>query len=939
VTQHDREPGGYLNTLAFRCTPALVGDDSVYVRHLDKETEKLWSDFDWQCKQRYGDEAAQAPYSIATTVLSVISGGYVYFDPDYRGPFLASREPLDDDLLRRVFTLTYRLALGEQIDAIDLRTSPELAKRIAGTTEHRYSLAEFLMPRADTQPTAPNWVFRTVAWGLSQRMADEPWAISDSRKITLRPDTTGGLVAIDDPWQNEQGGRFAVSRTALRLKTLPNMAVPILIVTSRVTRISSSLVFSRTALAVQPGAGRPVLEVSLNGRGGARTINRLALEALGRLKMDYSILRTIAKRSRAEQQLLTEAKEQGGKARFPREHPGQVWPILPRNYFFPIGIGTGMQHLRLLHKHFHDVFGDLAEPLVIRETDMTLPHRPTDPERVTRKELERRKEERATSGSKEPLQARGSAFPQPESIRAAVEAAGFTKLRIACLWYRDETRLRMLDTLCKTYGVDPSGLDPHDGQEFSLHADKITAVFHVASDFLKPGGPDGRQQALSKIGASLLSHDGVLVGAWCETQIPAADDAPNGADGDLDDLDAKHQTKTILAGLGVPTQYILGKNAQGVIHPKAKDHPAEMALLDLYRSLGIIDDRIANALQPQPQHSAYAVDRVAHVGFHVRQQNKRKGEVGSAKVVITASALVRPLLPGGVWTLLGWSSTRPQWQPYRLAQTDFHTTAYPQENGGKKTYRQRWDDAAETIELALSDLAEELDGVSYVVTIDELAGRRMWDGLQNVRQGSSPQDRNSRYWLPGSSLGHDERPDAVIRVNIADDDVPPPVSTTRVLKSRDDTKEGETTRVLYQVATDFSTPVWILCNVPRAYDGDGAGRLGSKYTRWDAKPSVQSDKKEERRKGEMPQNWYSMTATEIFPIVCGAGVSQEALAIATAQLCHQTLFWSDRSRFPVPLHAARQMDLDHPQYRRTAAPEEQQTTEPGSDEAATAPEE
>src|SRR5262245_15229080 len=93
VSQPDREPGNYLNTLAYRCTPALVGDDAWYLRHLDNETEKLWNDFDKQCKKRYGDEAAQAPYSIATTVLSVLNGGYVYFDPDYRDPFLASREP------------------------------------------------------------------------------------------------------------------------------------------------------------------------------------------------------------------------------------------------------------------------------------------------------------------------------------------------------------------------------------------------------------------------------------------------------------------------------------------------------------------------------------------------------------------------------------------------------------------------------------------------------------------------------------------------------------------------------------------------------------------------------------------------------------------------------------------------------------------------------
>ncbi|GAA1774222.1 hypothetical protein GCM10009681_52180 [Luedemannella helvata] len=88
----------------------------------------------------------------------------------------------------------------------------------------------------------------------------------------------------------------------------------------------------------------------------------------------------------------------------------------------------------------------------------------------------------------------------------------------------------------------------------------------------------------------------------------------------------------------------------------------------------------------------------------------------------------------------------------------------------------------------------------------------------------------------------------------------------------------------------------------------------------------------------MPQIWYSMTATEIFPIVNDGKISPEALAIAAVQLCHQTLFWSDRARYPVPLHAAKQMDLDHPQFRRTALPDEQETAEPGSEDAtATAP--
>ncbi|WP_434592023.1 RNaseH domain-containing protein [Streptomyces sp. A5-4] len=936
MTQQDREPGKYLNTLAFRCTPELVGDAAVHVRHFDEATWKLWDDFDRLCKKKFRNDSAQAPYSIATTVLNMTNGGYVYFDPDRRAPFLASLQPLDDKLLRRVFTLAYHLALGQDVSTIDLTAPPELAKRFADTPEHKYSLATYLQTTKNAQPKAPNWLYRTVAWQLSQQLATEPWAISDSRTVKLRPDTTGGLAAFNDPWTNEQGGRYALSRTALNLKTLPNVANPVLLLTSRVTRISSSLVFSNTALAEQPGQNHPLLEVMLNGRGGARTINRLALQALGRLEVDYSVLRAIDKRSQAEQKLLAEAakaKAEGKEPpRFPSEHPGQVWPILPKNFSFPVGTGPGMQHLRLLHQHFTKVFDTEAVPLEAREVRMSLPHRPTDPENISKTEYLRRKAERKAHPEPKtlgPIRKRGTLFPTPASIFASVEAAGFKKLRIVCLWYRDDARLRMLDTFCKSFDLDPEGLDRENGEELRLHGDQIVAEFHHAPDFLKPGPSGGRRDALAATGAPIRSQNGVLVAAWCETEIPTSAVAEEYAGISLDDLDAKPQTRNILGDLGVPSQYLRGQDEKGVVFkPKAKDHPAEMALLDLYRSLGIVDDRIADALRPEK--AGYPVDRIAHVGIHVRQQNRRKGEFGQPKVVITASALVPPQATGGTWTMLGWSSTRPEWQAYHFAQPAFHASAYPEGTGDKKTYRQRWDDAAETVERALADLADELDGTPYVVTVDEPASRRMWDGLQNMRQGGSPGDGNSRYWLPGITLDRDDRPQAVVRINIDSEAVPQPVSTTRFVKAKDsEPVEQDTATTLYQVTPDFGAPAWILCNVPRAFDGDGAGRLGSKYTRWDAKASVFSDKKEDRRKGEMPQNWYSMTASEIYPLACAAGVSEKALAITTAKLCHQSQFWDGRSRFPVPLHAAKQMDLDHPQYRRTAAPEEKLSLELG----------
>jgi RNaseH domain of pPIWI_RE len=319
----------------------------------------------------------------------------------------------------------------------------------------------------------------------------------------------------------------------------------------------------------------------------------------------------------------------------------------------------------------------------------------------------------------------------------------------------------------------------------------------------------------------------------------------------------------------------------------------------------------------------------------VRQQNRRPGESGQPKVVITAAALVPPAADGETWTMLGWSSTRPEWKPYRLAQSAFFASAYPQDTGDRKNYRQRWDDAADIVEQALADLAEELGDIPYVITVDEQSSRRMWDGLQNIRQGDSPRNGGSRYWLPGRTLSPAERPRAVIRVNAEDDEVPQPVGATQIARAKGSTPvERETAKTLYQVSTDFGNPVWLLCNVPRAYDGANSDRLGSKYTRWDAKRSVYSENPAERRKSEMAQNWYAMTGTVIYPLACADGVPEEALAITTAKLCHQAQFRDGRSTFPVPLHAAKRMDLDHPQYRRTVAPEEKPAEEPGVPEAA-----
>ncbi|MCZ9341048.1 RNAseH domain-containing protein, partial [Streptomyces sp. TRM76130] len=104
-----------------------------------------------------------------------------------------------------------------------------------------------------------------------------------------------------------------------------------------------------------------------------------------------------------------------------------------------------------------------------------------------------------------------------------------------------------------------------------------------------------------------------------------------------------------------------------------------------------------------------------------------------------------------------------------------------------------------------------------------------------------------------------------MRINKDMDELPRPIRVSH--RSVDGTvaRTNKVTNLLYQVTPDFGSPTWLLATVPPQFDGAGAGRLGEAITRWSA--SHGSSDAENRRKNEVRPNWYSMTATEIYPII------------------------------------------------------------------------
>ena len=883
-----------LDVLAYRCTPALLAGADVYLREFPQGVRSMWKilERNYLDRTKHTDQA-QAPYSVITNALRCLTGGYAYFDP--KKLFLVTGAPINDDLLQDTFTLFCGLTAGEHIDDIDLTSPAALAERIAQTPQETRTLAEYLTRTEAGQPDAPPWVYKSATWHLSRQLTMDPWTV-DGQNITLHPDSDGGFVAWDQPWPNKSRTAFAFARGRMTMKTHPNIKDPLILLSASATRLKKNMAYARTVLAAQAEQGRPIIEVEMAGRGRIRSISRMSLEVLARLGMDQSILHAIQQRADDERKELEAATAEKRKPRPLDTEPGNIRPIQSKNYKFSVGRGVGMHFLRELDQKFRGVLGDAAQQPGIY----------VDLNAFKRRNI---KEE--------------GLLPKPSDVQRSLTAMGMNHLRLVCLWYRDENRMRMIRGLADAYDLPRDTLDPVEGVPVSLYGSTISAVFHRVPQFLEHGPTSGSSADIAQL-AALTPEPGVLIGVWAETAYTDHDDdideddeanaSTAAAPRQLpEDQDAKYRSRRTLADRDIVSQFIKESTSDS-----DTDHPAQLAQLDLYRSLGIIDHRIDDVMVDTIAPGLTASD-VAHCGIHVRRQSKRKGE-RSPRICITATALKPPTTPGGAWTLLGWSYTDRKWKPYHQAQAQFHAQDYP---AGKLTEElvdtdQGGKVVAKLIDDALGKLVAEIEYMPYTVTVDGFAARRLWDGLHNNKQGMK--GKAGTTWLPGHTLPLKERPIAVIRVNKNPAELPIPIRTTKLVADGEATKGTDTTNALCRIDVDFGEPVWLLTTVPLQYDGAGAGRLGATKTRWTA--DFGSNVKGELRKNEAKANWYSMNTTEIYVIPSTPDIDTSALARMTARLCTQSLGWTRRTRYPVQLHAANQMDLDHPQFRRSARGED-----------------
>jgi hypothetical protein len=857
-----------LSMLAFPLTGVLLGDVVTY--DLPAEAQRHWDDLLARYRQVTGSNG-NLPYSALATALRAATGAHINLYPrskDKSPRTLIASAPLSEADVGDAIRIWEQAVLGTERDAISFRYASKLADAISQVSPTITHLADGLT-RPGGQPSAPDWMFDVASWHAAQRIAAQPWPIDD-RQVRFRVDTNGDLLVWDcdllwsHQWPKSPQPRYAAARLRLSMETIPWISDPILAISPSVLRIANRLSTARNAWLEPNDPRAPLLDLRLTGRSGHKDVDyhaRLILEVWTRL--------------RGEQPLIPATVDLSGP-------PGRLRPVIPTGIRYPIGRGLGMHVMRELLVHTTEVLG--MPPVTVSK--------------VTGHQFHRRPQR---EGGRDPE------LLNPDTIGATIAASGTRRLRLVVLYRSSHTRRRIQNLLAHHFAVPTlASAQVLDGIETHLAGEAVSVVFCEARDLLEHGEHGQRRTLLSQVEA-LYPADGTRVVALCETEYDKNEWAVRRFKArydttvqDPDKTDAKHVVNKLLAYNGVASQFLATKpanqsgggvlmSAEDIAVAVKDDHAGHAAIADLLRSAGLVNARLGDALA----HGRQGVSTPhAYVGLHIREQKKNR-----RRLSISLAALIPD---GDQWTAWGyaWSphpvTRKTGWMRYADAAVAYRSSELIR--GSRHTM---WDEGlADMINVALDQLVGQLHEIPYVLMVPGEGSRTIWPGLANRNLGLSADNAgrvHGKLPLPGPAR---KPPAAVVRVT-------PIPGGIRPVPGAAGPKAPKTTNALYEHDQTGQDAVLVLATVPRQYDGSsGRRRVGSDHSRWTATAA------------EQPLTWYAHTCTEI--LVRGAAEGQaQRYGIATARLCDHAISWDGRTSYPAPLHLARQMDRDHPEYRRT----------------------
>ncbi|MFD6150208.1 RNaseH domain-containing protein [Streptomyces sp. NPDC060243] len=907
-----------MSMLAAPLTRELMG--AVWLYRFPDKIEHEWKKLRDIYRGKTGSNA-NLPYTGLLTVLRASGATSATLNPTSKSrppQFLALSKKLSPAHLRAAVALWEQALLQTPADEISLAYRSDLADLFASVEPEHVAVWDHvrLGPRA---VDADGWVWDAASSNLATLVAQSDLTV-DGRTVPLRPDTENNVMVWDTDhlWSNNwldarpvrdkkndesvtsPAGEnqepeewkvrryYAALRVEVAMKSLHSLPVPLVVMTPRVSRLSNQINSARTAWWAPRSPTRPLLCLNLGGKGKYTHLehtSRLALDAWVRL-MDEPVF---PRGPQATEFLPESALDLSGE-------PGNFRALIPFSSSSPLGKGVGLHTVAALAEHLSQVTGrDLVCGRQVAKV-LSVAARKTE-------------------------YGRDTTLLDDADLQDIMAAAGCSKLRILGLYEHQEMRTRMQRLLAYHFNRPElaDGMPDDEVVELDCHTE---VLLHRAPELLSHGTHHDRRGALTDALPGLDAQDtGVL--ALVETEYNAKEwgrqrrAAHRKEEGAVDPytLDAKPEVSRHLARHGVLAQFLTPttkklrskKKEREATTPLealgmelAADFPGHMAIGDMLRAAGLVHPRLTRAIST----GGGLKDRVAHLGLHMRAQlgDKHRIRTEEPKLMWILTAFV-PI--GEQWKALAYLPAgrggSGGWFNYARAQGLSRSHPIPEGSRGDHTLSRR-------IDHALLELSRYLEG-GYVLYVSGDSTRPVWPLLSNKNADLLPGNDGlvgNRPALPGSTLPPEHRPRAVIRTtSSADPSIPVPALFHEIDEDGNASDGDKTSNALFQL--DETGTTFLMSRRPHQMDGKTpSAKAGRAQGRWSC------DDKEQQA-----ETWYNLTATEIAVIQHPDGETALPYALTCARLCNHALAWEHRTRHPLPIHAAIQMDKNHPEYRRT----------------------
>jgi hypothetical protein len=673
-----------LTTIAYRLTPALLGDLVVYP--LTSDFTKVWERLPAR-RQPNGERARPRYASLATALRAVTTQPVALFPRGQLGrhdtaagtaALLVTTNPIDPWLL------TTCVRIWEEKVARDGDDANTLAPVFNVDPGAPRPLAEYVERDHAGRIQGPGWLFEAARWNAAQALARQPLMLPGFGRLKLRLDTSGDLVFWDDlistAWR--QRSCHAMVYVSTRVVTLPGIPDLVLRLDAHVTRIADDWYRVRTARIARPDAESPLLKLRVRppwpSRGQSHPVIQDAAAEIVEACGLYPI------------ELPTQLPAQPGAVR-----------LISQARRHGVGKGAGTRFLRLLEAHATSQLR--TPPLVYEETNI----------RVTR-----------------PVEGR----IEPHHMYKAIQASQTDRLRVVCLYGTRLTREHLTKEFAKyaTEQYKPVLLG-QDDIEYTL-ASTLSVVFHYMPELATSGA-----EQLTKLVTQLSwPRDGdtrvaACVETWWDPDVPSEDDA-------------KDPLRRVLGDAGVATQFLNGARLKpipgGTGEGAAGDHAVTSAIRDLFRAAGVFDHRLAAATATA---TIAPLDHPATlVGIHVRRHTprRRRGTMRPARrLVVQLVALHATGDATSPWPAEMYSDQHGKWLPYGDALATYHAGVIGSTEHGRGA---EWAAAVrDYVEEALAQL--DCTG-PLIVFADTEACRSIWPGLANkhLGDGALPGDSLTR---------------------------------------------------------------------------------------------------------------------------------------------------------------------------------------------------